>query len=73
LRPSTAPIGLSEGLGGKFGTVVDSEGGRAAVDRHERRVLLFATEWERQYFERQHPEIALLAESPVAGPPAGRR
>ena len=44
----------------------------AAVDRHERRVLLFASEWERQYFERQHPDIALLAESPVAGPPAGR-
>jgi len=44
----------------------------AAVDRHERRVLLFASEWERQYFERQHPSITLLAESPVAGPPSGR-
>jgi peptide chain release factor 3 len=41
----------------------------AAVDRHDRRVLLFASDWERQYFQRQHPEIALLAESPVAGAP----
>ena len=37
-----------------------------AVDRQERRVLLFASEWELQYFERQHPEIALLAESPTS-------
>jgi len=53
---------------------IPSLGGQtaAAVDRHERRVLLFASEWERQYFERQHPKIPLLAESPVAGPPAGR-
>jgi peptide chain release factor 3 len=36
-----------------------------ATDRQERRVLLFGSEWERQYFERQHPSIALLAESPV--------
>ena len=36
-----------------------------AVDRQERRVLLFATQWEIRYFERQHPTIALLAESPV--------
>ena len=53
---------------------IPSLGGQtaAAVDRHERRVLLFASEWERQYFERQHPGIALLAESPIAGPPSGR-
>ena len=53
---------------------IPSLGGQtaAAVDRHERRVLLFASEWERQYFERQHPNVALLAESPVAGPPSGR-
>jgi peptide chain release factor 3 len=37
-----------------------------AVDRQERRVLLFGSEWEVQYFERQHPSIALLAESPTA-------
>ena len=28
-------------------------------------VILFASEWEVQYFERQHPDVKLLAESPV--------
>jgi peptide chain release factor 3 len=53
---------------------IPSLGGQtaAAVDRHQRRVLLFASDWERQYFERQHPAISLLAESPVAGAPTGR-
>ena len=53
---------------------IPSLGGQtaAAVDRQERRVLLFASEWELQYFERQHPKITLLAESPVAGPPTGK-
>jgi peptide chain release factor 3 len=37
----------------------------AAVDRQGRRVLLFANEWEVQYFEKQNPTFALLAESPV--------
>jgi peptide chain release factor 3 len=37
-----------------------------ATDRRDRRVLLFGSEWERQYFERQHSEVALLAESPVS-------
>ena len=36
-----------------------------ATDRRERRVLLFSSEWELQYFERQNPEFPLLAESPV--------
>jgi peptide chain release factor 3 len=36
-----------------------------ATDRQERRVLLFGSDWELQYFARQHPSIALLAESPV--------
>jgi peptide chain release factor 3 len=42
-------------------------GGQSAVglDRQERRVLLFSSAWELQYFERQNPTIALLAESPV--------
>jgi len=39
-----------------------------AVDRQERRVLLFGSDWEVQYFERQNPTIKLLAESPVAAP-----
>jgi peptide chain release factor 3 len=47
---------------------IPSMGGGAAVamDRQERRVILFASEWEVQYFERQHPTIRLLAESPVS-------
>jgi peptide chain release factor 3 len=35
-----------------------------ATDRHGRRVLLFGSDWELQYFERQLPNVALLAESP---------
>jgi peptide chain release factor 3 len=34
-----------------------------AVDRHERRVILFESEWELRYFERHHPQIVLLDES----------
>jgi peptide chain release factor 3 len=37
-----------------------------AVDRQERRVLLFGSEWELQYFQRQHPTVALLSESPAS-------
>jgi peptide chain release factor 3 len=40
-------------------------GAAVALDRRERRVILFASEWEVQYFERQHPSIKLLAESPT--------
>ncbi|MBW8862097.1 MAG: peptide chain release factor 3, partial [Acidobacteria bacterium] len=40
-------------------------GAAVALDRLERRVILFASEWEVQYFERQHPSIKLLAESPT--------
>jgi peptide chain release factor 3 len=40
-------------------------GAAVAVDRENRRVILFASEWEVQYFERQHPDVKLLAESPT--------
>jgi peptide chain release factor 3 len=40
-------------------------GAAVAVDRQQRRLILFASEWEVQYFERQHPDVTLLAESPV--------
>jgi peptide chain release factor 3 len=40
-------------------------GAAVAVDRSGRRLILFASEWEVQYFERQHPDVKLLAESPV--------
>ncbi len=36
-----------------------------AVDREGRGVLLFGSEWELQYFQRQNPSFELLAESPV--------
>ena len=36
----------------------------AAVDRRERSVLLFSSKWDLEYFERQYPDIVLLAESP---------
>lgn len=36
-----------------------------ASDRLGRRVLLFGSQWELEYFQRQYPEIGLLAESPV--------
>lgn len=36
----------------------------AAVDRRERPVLLFSSKWDLDYFERQHPDVALLAEAP---------
>ena len=35
-----------------------------AVDRQERHVVLFGSEWELQYFQRHHPDVTLLAESP---------
>ena len=43
-----------------------------AVDRHERRVILFASEWELRYFQRHHPHIALLDESPALTANPGR-
>ena len=48
---------------------IPSLGGGAAVatDRQERRLILFASKWEVEYFERQHPAIKLLEESPVSG------
>jgi peptide chain release factor 3 len=39
-----------------------------ALDRLHRRVLLFGSAWELQYFERQYPDVPLLAESPVGTP-----
>jgi peptide chain release factor 3 len=36
-----------------------------AIDRDERRALLFGSQWELDYFHRHHPSIDLLAESPV--------
>ena len=43
-----------------------------AVDRQGRRGLLFGSEWDLQYFGRQHPDLSLLDESPVAAPTTKR-
>jgi peptide chain release factor 3 len=53
---------------GDAGQPVPSLGGQSvvAMDRQDRRVLLFGSEWDLQYFERQHPDVLLLEESPVA-------
>ena len=44
-----------------------SPGGSSAmaVDRHDRRVILFDSEFGLRYFERHHPDVVLFAESPV--------
>jgi peptide chain release factor 3 len=39
----------------------------AGVDRHKRRVLLFASQWELQYFQRHHSDVVLLDESTTSG------
>ena len=53
-------------LGNPAGPTPSPGGSSAlAVDRQERRVILFASEWELQYFERHHPDVVLLDESPA--------
>lgn len=39
--------------------------GVVAADRQGRTVLLFGSQWELEYFERQNPDVPLLDESPV--------
>ena len=43
-----------------------------AVDRQDRPVILFESEWGLRYFERHHPDVVLLAESPVTAAKPGR-
>jgi peptide chain release factor 3 len=54
---------------GSAPATIPSPGGKNVVgaDRQKRRVILFCSEWDLRYFERHHPDVALLAESPVAG------
>jgi peptide chain release factor 3 len=35
------------------------------VDRHDRRAILFSSEWELRFYERHHPKLVLMAESPT--------
>ena len=43
-----------------------------AVDRQGRSVLLFDSAWALEYFERQHPNVPLLSESPGDAPQTSR-
>jgi len=43
-----------------------------AVDRHDRPVILFESEWALRYFERHHPDVVLMSESPVTAAKPGR-
>ena len=63
----TAGYAVARWLGSPAGPT-PSLGAHSAVamDRQERRVILFGSEWELQYFARHHPDVPLLAESPVA-------
>ena len=66
VQVDAAPYAAARWLADPLRPVPSLGGGAAvAVDRQDRRLILFASEWEVQYFERQHPEIRLLAESPV--------
>jgi peptide chain release factor 3 len=51
-----------------------SPGGSSAmaVDRHDRPVILFESEWALRYFERHHPDVVLMSESPVTAAKPGR-
>jgi len=52
-------------LGNHNGPVPPLAGGCiVAADSHDRRVILFPSEWELRYFERHHPDVALFEESP---------
>ena len=53
-------------LGNPKGPALSPEGTRVmGMDRQERPVLLFTSEWELQYFQRHHPDVSLLDESPA--------
>src|SRR5688572_19195455 len=56
----TAPFTAARWVG-EATRALPSLGGQpvAALDRQERRVLLFESEWELQYFQRQYPDVPL--------------
>ena len=54
--------------GGSVGEIHLGGQGTVAADRLERKVMLFSSPWELQYFGRQHPNVELLAESPQITP-----
>ncbi len=57
---------IARWLGPARGPLPSPTGGSVmAVDRQERNVILFPSEWEMRFFERHHPDVVLLDESPV--------
>jgi len=50
---------------GASGSVRPSGASVVGTDRLDRPVILFESEWELHYFERHHPDVPLLAESPA--------
>jgi peptide chain release factor 3 len=51
-------------LGNHNGPVSLGGGSVMVADSHDRRVILFPSEWELRYFERHHPGVVLFEESP---------
>ncbi len=51
-------------------TPLPNPGGKSQIaeDSRGRRMLLFGSQFDLEYFERQHPTVALLAESPIDQP-----
>jgi peptide chain release factor 3 len=49
---------------GGTGSVRPTGASVVGTDRLDRPVILFESEWELHYFERHHPDVPLLAESP---------
>jgi peptide chain release factor 3 len=50
-------------LGNHTGPLPSGGGYVMAADSHDRRVILFTSEWELRYFERHHPDLILFEES----------
>jgi peptide chain release factor 3 len=64
IEPTTYTAARWVAAGATLPASAVGEQSAVAIDRQERRVLLFGSDWELQYFERQHPDVTLLAESP---------
>ncbi len=52
---------------GSGGTARPGGSSVVAVDRLDRPVILFESEWELNYFQRNNPTVVLHAESPPSG------
>ena len=62
----TAGYTAARWIGQPTASIPSTPSGSVVVaDRHGRSVVLFGSQWELQYFERQHPDVTLLEESPI--------